>query len=103
MMAIEIAEVLTSDKIEDWVTEDELLKLYHNTTVHIDDLTIDGRNNPHSSDLNTLTKDPQLTKSGLDRILSQVQGVWGDSDNLRLKVHNRVDAIFNANGYGTQE
>eukprot|EP00656_Telonema_subtile_P038775 TRINITY_DN43957_c0_g1_i2.p1 TRINITY_DN43957_c0_g1~~TRINITY_DN43957_c0_g1_i2.p1 ORF type:complete len:660 (+),score=208.67 TRINITY_DN43957_c0_g1_i2:77-2056(+) len=95
MMSIEIAEVLAKD-FDDTLYEDELLKLYHQTTVAIDKLTKDGASDPG---LEGLIVDPTKTKARLDDILSQVQGVWGDSDNLRQKVHDRIDAIFNKNGY----
>lgn len=63
----------------------------------IDDLTNPaGANDPG---LENLIKDPTRTKHRLDQILEQVQGVWGDSDNLRQKVHDRIDAIFNAHGW----
>jgi len=95
MMNIEVAKALT-DPHDDVLYEDELLKLYHDTTVVIDKLTNDRASDPG---LEAITKDPTKTKERLDSILSKVQGVWGDSDNLRQKVHDRIDAIFNANGY----
>lgn len=96
MMNIEIAKVLEESGQNDVLFEDELLQLYHDTTVAIDKLVNDRASDPG---LAQITKNPTKTKDRLDTILKEVQGVWGDSDNLRQKVHDRIDAIFNANGY----
>jgi len=78
------------------LSAEDMLQLYHDTTVAIDKLT-----NDDAKDVNLyeIIDSPTNTKDRLDEILKRVQGVWGDSDNLRQKVHDRVDAIFNAHGY----
>jgi hypothetical protein len=90
---LEVAKAFHDD-IE--LPEDELLELYHKVTNTVDKLT-----NDDAQDVNLyeIMENPTQTKQRLDRILEQVRGVWGDSDNLRQKVHNKVDAIFNAYGY----
>merc|ERR1712195_408715 len=49
--------------------------------------------------LEQLLQNPTKCKERLDEILEKVKGVWGDSESLRQKVHDQVDAVFNANGY----
>eukprot|EP00658_Telonema_sp_P-2_P009805 TRINITY_DN1364_c0_g1_i1.p1 TRINITY_DN1364_c0_g1~~TRINITY_DN1364_c0_g1_i1.p1 ORF type:complete len:620 (+),score=193.95 TRINITY_DN1364_c0_g1_i1:216-2075(+) len=96
-MRIEIANIEVDDT-QDVLLEDELLKLYHETTRNIDKQLV-GQEDLDTLTLDQLTQDPRVTKNRLNKILSKVRGVWGDSDNLRQKVHDRIDAIFNAHGY----
>merc|ERR1711957_998057 len=95
MMRIKIEEAMTADHDNDEVFEDELLQLYHETTVHNNE-TVGGE---EVLPLEQLLQNPTKCKERLDEILEKVKGVWGDSESLRQKVHDQVDAVFNANGY----
>merc|ERR1712070_787330 len=90
---IEVADAFHDDL---HLNPEDMLELYHKTTVAIDKLT---NEDAKDDSLYELIDSPTKTKDRLDSILQNVQGVWGDSDNLRQKVHDRVDAIFNAHGY----
>merc|ERR1712166_848154 len=72
----------------DEVFEDELLQLYHETTVHNNE-TVGGE---EVLPLEQLLQNPTKCKERLDEILEKVKGVWGDSESLRQKVHDQVDA-----------
>ena len=96
-MRIKVAEAMAEEH-DDVLYEDELLQMYHDTSVHCDRLS-KGANHDEDPGLAHLIKDPTTTKERLDRILDQVKGVWGGGETLRQKVHDEVDAIFNANGF----
>jgi len=95
MMRIKIEEAMTVAGDNDVVYEDELLQLYHDTTVRNNDVV----KGTEDTDLADLMTNPTKCKQRLDDILEKVKGVWGDSESLRQKVHDQVDAVFNANGY----
>merc|ERR1711988_1443773 len=97
IMRIKVAEAMAEEH-DDVLYEDELLQMYHDTSVHCDRLS-KGANHDEDPGLANLIKDPTTTKERLDRILDQVKGVWGGGETLRQKVHDEVDAIFNANGF----
>jgi hypothetical protein len=92
-----IAEEMEKIHPNDVLTEDELLQLYHDTTVAIDATATNSA--PTDPGLQTMIADPTTCQDRLDDILEKVKGVWGDSESLRKKVHDQVDSVFNANGY----
>jgi hypothetical protein len=80
---------------EDVVFVDDLLQLYHDTSV-VNNATVGGT---EDATLDELLNDPTKCKERLNDIEERVLGVWGDSESLRKKVHDQIDATFNENGY----
>lgn len=78
---------------------EELLELYHEKTILIQDL-IEGYTGTaskigHGGDVKDMSPDDINTR--LEEILAQVAEVFGSKDNLRAKVHASVDLVFDRN------
>ena len=102
---VKVAETIAefSTDANDALQEDDLLKLYHDTSVIVDGIVSDRpAGELVDPGLQNLLNNPTACKQHLDEILEKMKGVThvdGDIDSLRQKMHDKVDAVFSAHGY----
>jgi hypothetical protein len=77
----------------DELTPEELLQMYHQTTIVLEELITNRKVVDEG-----IPNDAGDIKKHLEEMLLKVKMLFGEEDNLRFKIHESVDVVFDANG-----